>query len=212
VGPGADSTPLTEDAPPHPITWYGKSKLAAEHAVRASSLASRAVIVRPPVVYGPRDTDVLEVFHSVARGLMPLIGRKEAYFSYIQVKDLVEAVIRAACCDAAAGHTYFVSNPEPVSWTAFAQAAAEVMGRRVRFLSVPPAAAYLAGWCAEVASRLRGRPGIVSRQKALEARCQYWICDSSRARRELGLTSPRSLKDGIAETLAWYKESEWLKW
>ena len=37
---------------------YGKSKLEAERAVR--ELTPEAVIVRPPVVYGPRDTDVFQ--------------------------------------------------------------------------------------------------------------------------------------------------------
>ncbi len=68
VGPSADSVPLTEDAEPAPFTHYGKSKLEAERIVRASALGERAVIVRPPVVYGPRDTDVLHFFRAAARG------------------------------------------------------------------------------------------------------------------------------------------------
>ena len=74
VGPSPDSSPLGEDAEPHPLTWYGRSKLAAEKAVRASSLSWRAVIVRPPLVYGPRDTDVFEVFRTVARGRLLRVG------------------------------------------------------------------------------------------------------------------------------------------
>src|ERR1035438_7933055 len=63
VGPTKPGAPLTEDAEPHPFTHYGKSKLLAERVVR--ELAPDAVIVRPPVVYGPRDTDVF-----------PLLDRK----------------------------------------------------------------------------------------------------------------------------------------
>jgi nucleoside-diphosphate-sugar epimerase len=212
IGPSPDLTPLTEDAEPHPLTWYGHSKLAAESAVRASSLASRAVILRPPVVYGPRDTDVFEVFRSVAKGLMIRIGRGDSYFSYIHVKDLSEALVLAMCSPAAAGRTYFVANPEPVSWTAFAEAAAGVMDRRVRFVSVPPGLAYAAGWCGEILSRWRGKPGIISRQKVIEARRRYWTCDPSRAAGELGFHPALSLREGIEETLTWYKDSRWLKW
>jgi len=61
-------------------------------------------------------------------------------------------------------------------------------------------------------SRLRGKPGIVSRQKIIEARCRYWTCDPSRARQELGFQPARSLREGLEETLAWYKDSKWLKW
>lgn len=211
IGPSPDGTPLAEDAPPHPLTWYGRSKLAAEAAVKASPLAARTVIVRPPVVYGPRDTDVFEVFRSISMGLMLLIGRQDSRFSYTHVGDLADALI-AAAGSAEGGKTYFVANPEPVSWTAFAETAARAMSRNgVRFVRLPVAAAYAAGWCAEIASHLRGKPGILSRQKVLEARCPFWTCDSSRARRELALCPPRSLAEGIADTLGWYKEEGWLK-
>lgn len=212
IGPSPALEPLDEDAAPHPLTWYGRSKLAAETAVRASTLAGSAVILRPPVVYGQRDTDVFEVFRSVARGMMLRIGREESYFSYIHVKDLAEAVWLAVSSEGVAGRTYFVANAEPVSWTAFAETAAGVMGRRVRTVRVPAALAYLAGWCAEGASRLRGKPGIVSRQKVIEACCRYWTCDPSRACREMGFQAARTLREGMEETLAWYKDSKWLKW
>ncbi len=54
---------------------YGKSKLEGEQVVRA--LIPDAVIVRPPVVYGPRDTGVFEIFRSVARGWsLEICGRR----------------------------------------------------------------------------------------------------------------------------------------
>ncbi len=212
IGPGPDLRPLDEDAAPHPLTWYGRSKLAAEGAVRASSLSGRAVILRPPVVYGQRDTDVFEVLRSVAKGITVRIGREESYFSYIHVKDLAEAIWLAVSSEGAAGRTYFVANPEPVSWTTFAQTAASIMGRRVRTVRVPASLAYLAGWCAEGVSRLSGKPSIVSRQKIIEARCRYWTCDGTRARQELGFQPARGLREGLEETLAWYKDSKWLKW
>ena len=211
VGPSPDGKPLSEDAAPHPLTWYGRSKLAAENAVRASALAARTVIVRPPVVYGPRDTDVFEVFRSISMGFMLLIGRQDARFSYTHVGDLADALVAAGGAPEG-GKTYFVANPEPVSWTAFADTAARAMGRNgVRFVHLPVVAAYAAGWCAEAASRLRAKPGILSRQKVIEARCPYWTCNSLRARNELALCPPRSLADGIADTLRWYKDEGWLK-
>ncbi|HEX8985723.1 MAG TPA: hypothetical protein VF767_09835, partial [Bryobacteraceae bacterium] len=57
---------------------------------------------------------------------------------------------------------------------------------------------------------MRGKAGILSRQKIVEARCRYWICDSSRAARELGFAPACTLEEGVAETLSWYKEAGWL--
>jgi nucleoside-diphosphate-sugar epimerase len=210
IGPSRDRRPLSEDAEPHPLTHYGKSKLAAEHAVLESKLAPRAVIVRPAVVFGPRDTDVFQIFRAANQGLLVRIGRAESLAAIIYVKDLAEVLIAAASADCAAGRAYFAAAPKPVSWAEFAGTAAAIMGRKLRMISLPPAAAYAAGWCAEIASRLRGKPGIVSREKVIEARCPYWLCDTRLAEAELGLRT-RPLGEALAETLAWYKQAGWLR-
>ena len=212
VGPSADGKSLDESAPAHPVTWYGESKLRAEEAVRNSDVAGRAVIVRPPVVYGPRDTDVYAVFRSVAKGIMVTIGRGESFFSYIHVQDLADALISAACSEAAPGRTYFAANPAPVSWTEFAGTAADIMARPVKCVSIPAWAAYGGGWCAEIGSWVRGKPGILSRQKVLEARCRYWVCDAGRARDELGWSASKTLRAGVADALAWYRDAGLLQW
>src|SRR5436305_1916990 len=56
VGPSPEGQDVTEATQPQPVSEYGRSKLAGEQAVRG--LLPAAVVVRPPVVYGPRDTDV----------------------------------------------------------------------------------------------------------------------------------------------------------
>lgn len=210
VGPSPDAGPLTEDAEPRPLTRYGKSKLEAELAVRQSRLAGSAVIVRPPVVYGPRDTDVYQVLRGIAKGYMLRIGRAESFFSYIYVKDLAEALVAAASSPQAPGGTFFAANPEPVSWKEFGALAASILGRKVRTVPVPAAAAYALGWMAEMASRMRGKPGILSREKVREAGCRYWVCDTGKARRELGFSAQHSLREGLTETLLWYRNSGWL--
>jgi nucleoside-diphosphate-sugar epimerase len=45
-----------------------------------------------------------------------------------------------------------------------------------------------------------------------EARCRHWTCDTRRAAQELGFEAQTSLELGLAQTLAWYKETGWLKY
>ena len=65
VGPSPDGMPLDEDARPRPLrttenpSWKPRGWCARP--------VPDAVIVRPPVVYGPRDTDVFQMLKSVAR-------------------------------------------------------------------------------------------------------------------------------------------------
>jgi nucleoside-diphosphate-sugar epimerase len=208
IGPSAAGAPLAEDDEPHPLTHYGKSKLAAEKVVH--DLAPYAVIVRPPVVYGPRDTDVFQFLKSISKGLVLEIAGGERWFSAIYVKDLVEGLLAAADAPLAAGRTYFLAHAKPVSWRRLGASAARIMARTPRVVTVPFAAAHAVGACAEVWARLRGRPGIVSREKIAEARCMAWTCDTARAALELGFVAPTSLDEGLAATLAWYKEAGWL--
>jgi len=210
IGPGSDATPLTEDAEPHPLTHYGKSKLEGERIVRA--ILPDAVIVRPPAVYGPRDTDVFEILKSINQGMVIEIAGGERWFSAIYVADLVEGIIAAACEPQAAGRTYFLSRQGVVSWSELIGIASRIMGRTPRIVRVPAPAAFAIGYGAELWSRLTRKPGIVSRDKVTDMKGRYWVCDTRRAKAEIGFDAPTDIETGLAVTLAWYREAGWLKW
>jgi nucleoside-diphosphate-sugar epimerase len=209
-GPCPDATALNEGYEPAPITHYGKSKLAGEHAARAH--VPDAVIVRPPVVYGPRDTGVYSILKAVSRGIVMQIAGGERWFSMVYVDDLVDGLLAAARTPCAAGRTYFVSHPEPLNWSSLSAEAARIMGRRPITLRVPVPAAYAIGWFGETWGRLARQPGFVTRDKIMEATRTRWVCDSRRASAELGVGLRTSLSTGLTRTLAWYKEAGWLKY
>lgn len=210
IGPSPDGTPLNEDAEPHPLTHYGRSKLEAERLVK--DLAPEAVIVRPPVVYGPRDTDVFRLLKSIANGVALEIAGPERWISMIYVADLVEGILAAARVPRAAGRAYFLAYPNPATWSVLRDTAARIMGRRPRVLRIPATAARGVGYCAEMWSRIQGKPSIVSREKIAEAECRWWTVDTRRAAAELGFEARTSLDEGLAATLAWYKEAGWLNY
>jgi nucleoside-diphosphate-sugar epimerase len=207
VGPSSDGSPVDEDAPPAPFTNYGKSKLDGERAARARE---GTVIVRPPVVYGPRDTDVLQLLRTISRGYVLEIAGGDRWFSAIYVKDLVTGLIAAAENSAAAGRTYFLTYAQPHTWNDLAVAAADIMGTHPRVLRVPYGIARSVGFAAELWSRFTGKPGIISREKVSEARCTHWTCSPHRAAGELGFSAPTDLRAGLIETLEWYKQAGWL--
>lgn len=210
IGPSRDGRPVDEDATPHPVSTYGKSKLEGERIAR--ELAPDAVIVRPPVVYGPRDTGVFQILKSVARGLVLEIAGGERWFSSIYVEDLVEGLLAAARCSQAAGRAYFLAYRKPATWQELGATAAQIMGRKPRTLRIPVSAANMVGFFAEMWSHITRNPAIISREKVAEACCRYWTCDPARAAADLGFEAPTPLVAGLAKTLAWYKEAGWLKY
>jgi len=210
AGPNPNGTPLVEDAEPRPLTHYGKSKLEGERLVRL--LVPDAVIVRPPVVYGPRDTDVFRILKPLSQGIAIQIGGGERWFSVIYVGDLIDGLLTAARAAQAPGKTYFLASATPVSWSDLRASTARIVGRTARALRVPASVAYAAGWGAELWAELTRRPGIISREKVTEAQCRYWTCDTRRAAVEIGFEARTSLDAGLAQTLSWYREAGWLKY
>ncbi len=210
AGPSTDGVPVNEATEPHPFTHYGKSKLEAEHIVR--QLVPGAVIVRPPVVYGPRDAGVFQLLKPIARGIAVAIAGGERWVSFVYVHDLIEGLLAALHAPNATGNTYFVAHPKPVSWSELANTAGRIMGRKPRIVRVPVGLARGVGYCGEIWSQLRKKPAILSREKVAEACCMYWTCDTRRAAADLGFQAKTPIDRGLAETLAWYREAGWLKY
>ncbi len=199
---------VTEEDEPRPVSLYGKSKLEGERRMRAH--VPEAAIVRPPVVYGPRDTDVFQILKSASQGIALRIAGDESWFSAIYVTDLINGILLAAKSPAA-GRTWFLAHPKPVSFTEMMAGISQALGRTPRILTIPPAAAFAAGACAEALARLTRKPGILSRDKVREMVCTRWVCGAGRAKSELGFEASTNFHEGIEKSVAWYRTAGWLR-
>ena len=139
------SAPLDEDAPPHPLTRYGESKLNGERAVAASGLPF--AIVRPTWVYGPgmrADSHLRVLLEMVRRGAPAAHAAFPGRVSVIHVDDLCSALILAATHPQAAGQTFFAADGEPVSLGALFRLMGDIVGRRAGRLPIPSPVAAVA--------------------------------------------------------------------
>jgi nucleoside-diphosphate-sugar epimerase len=207
-GPAVPDKPAREGDPPRPISEYGKSKLAGEQEV--SRCQSEHVILRPPAVYGPRDDGFLPFFKAINAHVLPRFGSGSLALSFVYVKDLAEAVVACLTHAAAAGKTFYVASPDITNSHALAGEIAAQMKTWTVTVPLPTAALWPICQVREAVSRLTGKPSLLSRQKYVELSAPGWVCDPARLRKELGIVCPTNLKDGIAATLAWYREHGWL--
>ena len=208
AGPALRNAPACDGDPPHPVSEYGKSKLAGELEVRNHCRAEH-VILRPPAVYGPRDTEFLRLFQAVKHHLLPKPSGAQA-LSLVFVKDLAEAVVTCLTHPAAAGKTYFVSAREVVTARRMAEEVADQMSVWTLPLPVPTAVFWLMCMGGEVTARLTGKPSVLSLQKFAELRAPGWVCDPTRLERETGSACLTTLMPGVAQTLTWYRQHHWL--
>jgi len=210
AGPSPTNIPIDEMAPPNPLTTYGKSKWAAELECHSFSNVLPITIIRPPVVFGPRDRDVLEFFRTVNKGLQPIVGFSERYVSLVHVTDLVRGSVLAGESPRAVGQTYFISSKTGYGWKEIGDITAKIIGRRVFRVRIPPPLVFAIASVGEIIARFSGKPALVNLEKARDMVQDYWTCDSSKALRDLGYEQTLTLEEGIRNTVEWYRSHGWL--
>jgi len=210
VGPSSDGTPLTEESPCHPITSYGVSKLEAETVCQLHSARIPIVVLRPPAVYGPRDTDLLEMFRLVRHGIKPIIGSREKEVSLIYGPELARAIVDATLSESTKGETYFVSDPKAYRLSDALDLLAGMMGKNGFHVNIPGTILYSLAGIAEFISAFRSKPAALNIEKARDFLQKHWVSSPRKLEAHTGFRTRVSLEDGLRNTLEWYKDSGWL--
>ncbi len=207
-GPTVSGRPIDETAPPHPVTDYGRSKLAAETLVRESGVPW--TIVRPPVVYGERDRETLRIFRLARAGWGPVIGDGTQELSVIYAGDLAAALIAAATAAGTVGRVYYATHPDVTTSAALVRAVGTAVGRNPRIVRLPGALARIALWAVGSLASLAGRETLLSADKANEFLAPAWTCRSDALTRDSGWRAATDLPTGLSRTTAWYRAEGWL--
>jgi nucleoside-diphosphate-sugar epimerase len=180
---------------PSPRDAYGRSKWMGEQHLRevAARTSMEAVVVRPPLVYGPGvRANFLRLMQWVDREWPLPLGAVHNRRSLVSVWNLCGLLVESLQHPAAAGRTWMVSDGEDLSTPDLIRRIGRNMSRRVRLLPVP---ITLLSSCA----RLLGRQSEVARLTgSLEV-------EVGSTRRELGWSPAVTVDEGLARTVAWYR-------
>ncbi len=201
--------PVDESRPPQPLTWYGKSKWAAERALLDMAGWLPLTIVRPAAVFGPRERDFFAYFDLVKRGLNLQLGRRERWISLIYVHDLIRLLLLALESHEALGQTYFGCG-QAHTYAELSEAIIKALDKRTLRIILPEAVLTPMALWSKVQGRLTGRPALLNDQRILDMRQRYWLCSGEKARRELGFVAEYDLETAVQETANWYLEHGWL--
>lgn len=191
------------------LSNYGWSKAEAEAAVRASTLPH--AIVRPPAVYGPRDTDMLELFRMARKGVMllPPTGR----LSVIHVEDLARLLLALTGGDGGSGDDGALLEPDDgTPWGIDHRELARMIGVAVRQpralrLSAPAALVRLA---ARGDRLVRGRRAKLTPDRAGYMCHPDWVSTPALAP-DAALWRPRwETQAGLTMTADWYRANGWI--
>ena len=164
------------------LSAYASSKKSGEDELRAYQGRLSWDILRPPAVYGPGDREMQPLLQLIKRGIVPIIGEKNARFSLLYVDDLAEAVsclLRAPqggngrCFELHDGH------PDGYTWPQIATIAAHLNGREPRCLSIPKLLMQIAGLANVSLARLFGYQPMLTPGKVREIFHPDWVCDNT---------------------------------
>lgn len=196
----------------HPeLSLYGSSKRQAEDVARG--VAGPVVMVRPPAVYGPRDTEILALFKAARLGLVPVPSRAVA--AMIFAPDLAAALVALAVDLAgaarSAGGIYEIDDGEPGYPQAdLVRAIGRALGTRATPLGVPGFLLKAGAAIDTARARLVGQLPTLSFDRARYLAHPDWTTDSAPLR-ALGLWAPTTpLEEGLRQTAAWYRKEGWL--
>lgn len=210
---GPDRTADRDRAGDRPKSVYGESKLAGERrlfqVLSGSGAAMDGVILRPGGIYGPRDEDSLSLFRVARTGVLPVPSGK-GRLQPVYVKDVAEAVVRAATRPRIDLEPIPIVGTEIVTWAAMGEALAEAIGKPVRLVRVPTPIWQLGGAVTETAARLFNVPPQFDRRTADDLARFDWTADPRRAEKTLGWVAKTRLREAMVRTGRWYREQGWL--
>lgn len=217
AGPAKSMEPRTEDHPETPVSAYGESKLQGEKEVLRFKDQYAISIVRPPIVYGPKDKGILVMVQTVANRLIPVIrGATETgqkYYSAVHAKDLCQGIMAAGLAPVdrvPSGEIFYVSSDEIHTYREIMETIARTMDIRTLSFPVPQTMVTAVAHALGQMGKFTGKSYPLNPDKLNELLPDYWICSNRKAKDQLGFTPKFDLKAGMADAIEWYKREKWI--
>jgi nucleoside-diphosphate-sugar epimerase len=216
-GPSHSLRPKIESDRAHPVSSYGASKLQAEKELLRFKCEFPLAIVRPPIVYGPKDQAIFLMVKTIARNLMPILhgsnrsGHK--YYSAIHAKDLCRGLVQIALApkDAiASGEVFYLAGDGIHTYQEWVSAIAEKLNCEPLRLGIPNFLMKTVARAMGTAELLSPRPFVLNVDKLRELLPDYWICSNQKAKTMVGFVPEFDLVAGLEDTIDWYKKQRWI--
>ena len=183
---------------PTPKSHYAQSKREAELGLLAlrESFNLEPVIIRPPLVYGPKAPgNFARLVNALRRGLPLPLALVRNRRSFVAVDNLADLVVVCADHPQAAGEVFLVSDGEDLSTVDWLRRTASAFGTHARLFPVP---LPLLQWGAK----------CVGREATFEQLCGSLVVDITKTREILGWTPQVSIDEALRRTARYYLEQD----
>jgi nucleoside-diphosphate-sugar epimerase len=178
------------------LSWYSRSKHAAEQLVQQSALPG--LILRPPAIYGPGDRELRPLLDMLYRGGPVLrVTSPDQQLALLHVDDLCAAML--ACVQQRVQGLYSLDDgtEEGYDWDSICAAVQQLSGRTVRTLQLPASVLHSMAYLNVHWSRWRGRKSMLNPGKARELCWSDWRTPAPRLQQVLDWQPAFTLPEGL---------------
>jgi nucleoside-diphosphate-sugar epimerase len=151
------------------------------------------------------------VYDLINKGIEMTVGLTDQKLTFIYVKDLVRVILDSTL-DSRQNVAYFVTDLGIYSSTSYNEIIRKALGRKKSLkIRLPIPLVKTLGFIAEKAGQLTGSYPALNIEKVNELEAKSWNCDTKNLVENLNFKPKYKLIEGLRESIAWYKENNWLK-
>lgn len=195
-----------------PVSLYGRSKKEAENFLKEMTPKTwLSSIVRPPMVIGPGDVAVLDIFKMVKSRLiiLPGLNSKIKEYSFVCVTDLVETITKLAQSEQTL--MLYSSYPKTITFKDLIEEIKKQMKIRwIIYLPIPLFIVRILSYLLYLFYQLKKHNTRLTPDKIYELEAMAWTCDSTKSQASLSQTYRYDLNRTVSATLKDYKDRHWL--
>jgi nucleoside-diphosphate-sugar epimerase len=208
AGPSPKGRPWTEADALKPIEAYGRAKALAEKLIREAPFNTTSF--RPPIVFGPGDEATLTIFKAGRSGVGMRIAGAPQELSFVDVRDLVDAIVLMADDPRAGAFVYFASHPDPMTFRDMWEKVGVALNKKVTVVPVPRFVVYLAMLLVTLFSKIFRFKNQLDKKQYDQMVAPAFVCSSERLRADLNWKPRHGLADSISNAAKGYKDAGWL--
>lgn len=208
-GPSDTDYLKNENSPAKPVSHFGKSKLLAEEEVIKYLSYFNVNILRPTIVYGPKDLNLLALFKLIKYGFFVRFGDLNRIINLCYIDDLVDGVLKTLKTRICSGEIFYIGGDNYPLYEV-KDAIAKVVGKHPKDILIPKFLLTTLTFTVDLISRITKKAFVLNKDRVTDLIQSNWGITIEKAKRELNYHPSVNIHDGLEQTFVWYKKNNLL--
>lgn len=194
------------------ISNYAASKHQGEMHLKNNKMDINWTIIRPPGVYGPKDSETLKIFKALTWRIALSPSSSSLRVSWIHVSDLVKAISHLVENQNYYKQTIEVDDGQDNGYShkEFYTIAAKILQIKPLNITLPKFILKAIGHINDIVGRIFDYTPMVSAMKVNEMCHPNWVCQKKNEPQIKGWSPEYDLESGLKDTLDWYTKNNYI--